>query len=40
MENDPSRWFVHFSDEEVKMLIDELHGLEEANLESEKLLVR
>ena len=40
IENDPSLWFVHFSEKEVKMLIDELHGLEEANLKSEKLLVR
>ncbi len=40
IENDPSRWFVHFSDDEVEMLLNELNGLADANLESEKLFVR
>lgn len=40
IEKDPSRWFVHFNQNEVSMLIDELHGKKKAKLESEKLLVR
>ncbi len=34
------RWFVNFSRDEVEMLIDELHGLTEAEVVSEPLMVR
>ena len=40
LERDPARWFVHFTDDEVVELIDELHGKKVAKLESEKLFVR
>jgi len=34
------RWFVKFTDEEVLMLLDELHGKRMSNLKSETLMVR
>jgi len=34
------RWFVNFSGEEVDMLLDELHGVQNAELSSEALHVR
>jgi transketolase len=34
------RWFVNFSPEEVDMLLDELHGIQHAELTSETLHVR
>lgn len=34
------RWFVKFTDEEVLMLLDELHGTRIAELKSEPLVVR
>jgi len=40
IENDATRWFVHFTEAEVNMLIEELHGRGVAKLESEILLVR
>ena len=40
IERDPSRWFVHFTDDEVIQLINELHGKKAATLESKKLFVR
>jgi transketolase len=40
IEKDATRWFVHFTKQEVNMLIDELHGRGTATLESEILLVR
>tara|TARA_Y100000768_G_C23990765_1_gene692601 strand:+ start:9292 stop:10083 length:792 start_codon:yes stop_codon:yes gene_type:complete len=40
IERDPTRWFVHFSEKEVEMLLGELRGEKIANLTSEKLLVR
>ncbi|MEK9780706.1 MAG: 1-deoxy-D-xylulose-5-phosphate synthase N-terminal domain-containing protein, partial [Gammaproteobacteria bacterium] len=40
IEADATRWFVHFSEDEVNMLIEELHGRKVAKLDSEKLLVR
>lgn len=34
------RWFCKFTPDEVDSLLDELHGLEQANIKSEKLIVR
>tara|TARA_B100000519_G_C14229232_1_gene431550 strand:- start:446 stop:1300 length:855 start_codon:yes stop_codon:yes gene_type:complete len=40
IERDPTRWFVNFTEAEVNMLIEELHGRQNAKLDSEVLLVR
>jgi len=40
IERRADRWFVNFSADEVRMLIDELHGEAEATLTSETLMVR
>ena len=37
---DATRWFVHFTNDEVSQLIDELNGVKSANLKSEKMFVR
>jgi len=40
IERDPARWFVHFTEDEVLELIDELYGIKTAKLQSEKLFIR
>jgi transketolase len=34
------RWFCNFSHEEVNALLEELHGVRQAEIESEALMVR
>ncbi len=40
IEQRADRWFVNFSQEEIAMLLDELHGEKSAELTSETLMVR